>query len=157
ILSRSSLAQLFCVTSPHCFIPITSLSPSLPASPFESTYLSPLSSSEEWGHREMAALSLPLSLSLSLCLSLPLSFYPDCSSLPLSVTPSLFSILHTAQPQSHLFHLTMAPRPPAPHHTHTPPPPLALSLSLSLLIYTVYIYIYIYILQRTDGLGLYFA
>src|SRR4029434_3527660 len=63
-LCCTSLAQLFCVTSPHCFIPITSLSPSLPAFPFESTYLSPLSSSEEWGHREMAAL-LSLSLSLS--------------------------------------------------------------------------------------------
>src|SRR4029434_5851600 len=55
-LCCTSLAQLFCVTSPHCFIPITSLSPSLPASPFESTYLSPLSSSEERGHREIAAL-----------------------------------------------------------------------------------------------------
>src|SRR4029434_119584 len=49
---------------PLCFIPIPSLSPSPPASPFESTYLSPLSSSEEWGHREMTAL-LSLSLSLS--------------------------------------------------------------------------------------------
>src|SRR4029434_6427944 len=90
-LCCTSLAQLFCVTSPHCFIPITSLSPSLPASPFESTYLSPL-----------------LLSYLVTCPSSPLS-PPLISSLSSPVSPPLIS--------SPLIFCLLSPPLSSPHRT----------------------------------------